>query len=64
MKTLQQKNEFLSRHLGPREHEIPDMLNAIGVSSIDELIDQTIPQNIHSKQQIQMDTPLSEYRAC
>ena len=61
MKTLQQKNEFLSRHLGPREHEIPDMLNAIGVSSIDELIDQTIPQNIHSKQQIQMDTPLSEY---
>ena len=45
------------------KHEIPEMLNAIGVGSIDELIDQTIPQNIRSKQQIQMDTPLSEYEA-
>ena len=48
MKTLQQKNEFLSRHLGPREHEIPEMLDAIGVRSIDELIDQTIPEIIRS----------------
>jgi len=49
MKTLKQKNEFLSRHLGPREHEIPEMLNVIGVRSVDELIDQTIPEIIRSK---------------
>jgi glycine dehydrogenase len=61
MKTLQQKNEFLSRHLGPREHEIPEMLDAVGVSSIDELIDQTIPEIIRSKQQIQMDPAVTEY---
>ena len=49
MKTLKQKNEFLSRQLGPREHEIPEMLRAIGVRSTDELIDQTIPNTIRSK---------------
>jgi glycine dehydrogenase len=61
MKTSQQKNEFLSRHLGPREHEIPEMLNSIGVRSMDELIDQTIPEIIRSKQQIQLDPPKTEY---
>ena len=61
MKTLKQKNEFLSRQLGPREHEIPEMLRAIGVRSTDELIDQTIPNTIRSKKQIQMDPAATEY---
>jgi glycine dehydrogenase len=61
VKTLKQKNEFLSRQLGPREHEIPEMLHAIGVRSMDELIDQTIPQIIRSKNQIQMDPAKTEY---
>ena len=61
MKTTQQKNEFLSRHLGPREHEIPVMLHAIGVRSMDELLDQTIPEIIRSKQQPPMDPPETEY---
>ena len=61
MKTVQQKNEFLSRHLGPRENEIPEMLHAIGVRSMDELIDQTIPEIIRSKQEIQFDAAKTEY---
>ena len=61
MKTLQQKNEFLFRHLGPREHEIPEMLNAIGAHSLDELIDQTIPEIIRSKKQIETDPAKTEY---
>jgi len=61
MKTLKQKNEFLSRQLGPREHEIPDMLRAVGVRSTDELIDQTIPKTIRSKKQFQMDPAATEY---
>ena len=61
MKTLKQKNEFLSRQLGPREHEMPEMLKAIGVRSTDELIDQTIPKAIRSKKQIHMDPAKTEY---
>ena len=61
MKTSKQKNEFLSRQLGPREHEIPEMLKAIGVHSTDELIDQTIPKSIRSKKQLHMDPAATEY---
>ena len=61
MKTSKQKNEFLSRQLGPREHEIPEMLKAIGVHSTDELIDQTIPKAIRSKKQLHMDPAATEY---
>ena len=31
-------DNFVERHNGPRQHEIAEMLNVIGVSSIDELI--------------------------
>ena len=45
-------DKFVSRHNGPRDHEIDEMLKVVGVSSIDELIDQTVPKNIRLKQQI------------
>jgi len=56
-----QKSEFLARHLGPRGREITEMFKAIGVRSIDELIDQTIPDSIRKKQQSQMDTGKTEF---
>jgi len=56
-----QKNEFLMRHLGPREQEVTDMLKIIGVYSIDELIDQTIPDSIRKKQLIQMEPAKTEF---
>jgi glycine dehydrogenase len=37
---------FQSRHIGPDEHARDEMLDAIGVGSLDELIDQTIPPGI------------------
>ena len=43
-------NSFLSRHLGPKAEETAKMLKIIGVSSLDELIDQTIPSKIRLKQ--------------
>ena len=39
-------NKLVNRHVGIAEEEIPVMLDAIGVKSLDELIDQTIPANI------------------
>jgi glycine dehydrogenase len=39
---------FESRHIGPDRRERDDMLRAIGVPSIDTLIDQTIPPGIRS----------------
>ncbi|THH35221.1 aminomethyl-transferring glycine dehydrogenase [Aliishimia ponticola] len=34
------------RHIGPSPSEMSDMLQALGVASLDELIDQTVPEGI------------------
>ena len=39
-------SDFIARHLGPNGTEVSEMLNKIGVSSLDELIDKTIPSAI------------------
>ena len=55
-------DKFVSRHNGPREQEVKAMLKKIGVSSIDELIDQTVPDKIRLKQPLRIGASLSEYQ--
>ncbi len=43
---------FVSRHIGPREHEIQAMLQRLGYSSLDDLTQHVVPGNIAS------DTPM------
>ena len=38
--------KFESRHNGPTEAEIAEMLDKIGASSLEELINQTVPESI------------------
>ncbi len=52
---------FSERHIGPRESDVKDMLSVIGVNSIDELINQTIPTKIRLKQELNLAQPLTEY---
>lgn len=52
---------FSARHIGPRESDVKNMLSAIGVSSIDELINQTIPSKIRLKNELNLDKPLTEF---
>jgi glycine dehydrogenase len=40
---------FVDRHIGPRAHDIDEMLRTLGVSSPGELIDSTIPSQIRVK---------------
>ncbi|MBI2280169.1 MAG: aminomethyl-transferring glycine dehydrogenase [Bacteroidetes bacterium] len=53
--------KFSARHIGPRESDVKDMLSAIGVNSIDELINQTIPSKIRLKNELNLDQPLTEF---
>lgn len=55
-------DKFVSRHNGPREHEIKQMLAKIGVSSIDELINQTVPSAIRLKQPLRVAPAMSEFQ--
>lgn len=55
-------DKFVSRHNGPRENEIKQMLAKIGVSSVDELINQTVPSQIRLKQPLHIAPAMSEYQ--
>lgn len=53
-------NKFVNRHVGISAEDIPSMLKAIGVGSVDELIDQTIPGNIRLKKPLNLPEPMTE----
>jgi glycine dehydrogenase len=42
-------DSFALRHLGPRDQDLPKMLETIGVESLDQLINETIPADIRLK---------------
>ena len=54
-------NNFINRHNGPRAGEIEKMIKEIGVSSLDELINQTVPKAIRLKEPLKMGKGLNEY---
>ncbi|HEY4108881.1 aminomethyl-transferring glycine dehydrogenase, partial [Puia sp.] len=56
----QQAHEFAGRHIGPDEQEATRMLATIGIGSLDELIDKTIPAAIRSRKNLAIPGPLSE----
>ena len=53
---------FSQRHIGPNTIQVNEMLQAIGVQSIDELIDQTVPNNIRLPRPLKLEHPLSEQK--
>ncbi|MBL7919046.1 MAG: aminomethyl-transferring glycine dehydrogenase [Bacteroidia bacterium] len=55
-------DKFASRHNGPRKNEIKEMLAKIGVSSVDELINQTVPANIRLKKPLNIAPAMSEFQ--
>ena len=51
---------FSQRHIGPDAVQIKEMLEVVGVNSIDELIDQTVPNNIRLHTSLNLEKPFSE----
>ena len=52
--------KFLDRHIGPREDQFSLMLKKIGVSSLDKLIEETVPDTIRLKEKLNLPEALSE----
>jgi glycine dehydrogenase len=52
---------FALRHIGPRENDLQHMFKTIGVESMDQLIYETVPDNIRLKKDLDLDTPMTEY---
>lgn len=58
--TLHILDSFERRHIGPRPHDIEKMLETIGVSSLQQLIDDTVPQSIRMEEELSLDPPMTE----
>uniref|UniRef100_A0A671UIX8 glycine dehydrogenase (aminomethyl-transferring) n=1 Tax=Sparus aurata TaxID=8175 RepID=A0A671UIX8_SPAAU len=57
---LPRHDDFAERHIGPGEREKREMLDALGLESIDQLIEDTVPASIRMQKSMKMDDPLCE----
>ncbi len=55
-----QEHTFRRRHIGPSAEETREMLRTVGVSSLDQLIEETIPPTIRRAAPLSLGEPLSE----
>ena len=56
-----QKDVFAKRHIGISSSDQTKMLKSIGVASMDELINKTIPGNILLKNELNLPKGMSEF---
>ena len=53
--------QFQNRHNGPSEQDVADMLKKINATTLDALIDQTVPADIRLKEPLNLPSGMSEY---
>ena len=61
--TLDTPDDFASRHIGPTPQDVAAMLETIGVPTLDDLLDRTIPASIRDDEPLALDPPLTEREA-
>ncbi|MBI2714493.1 MAG: aminomethyl-transferring glycine dehydrogenase [Rhizobiales bacterium] len=54
---------FASRHIGPSPKDVSEMLAVVGAASLDELLAQTLPQDIRQRRPLYLPSALSEAEA-
>ncbi len=54
-------NNFVKRHIGPSETEVKQMLQVIGVNTIDEMLYEILPDSIRLKKPLNIGSGLNEY---
>ncbi len=60
---LEQNQDFIRRHIGPDQAEVNTMLKQLGLSSVEQLIEQTVPQQIRLNQDLSIGDSLTEQQA-
>jgi glycine dehydrogenase len=58
---INNREQFINRHIGPDDAQREQMLDTIGVSSLDQLIDETVPGNIRLGKALNLPEAVSEY---
>ncbi len=60
---LEANDDFIQRHIGPDQQQQQDMLQLLGLNSLDELIETTVPANILRTQAMDLPAPKTETKA-
>ncbi|GJA30919.1 glycine dehydrogenase (decarboxylating) [Aeromonas caviae] len=60
---LEQKTDFIRRHIGPGEEELRALLATVGAESLDDLIEQTVPAAIRRPGPLGIGAPMTEVEA-
>ncbi|QSE73842.1 aminomethyl-transferring glycine dehydrogenase [Aeromonas media] len=60
---LEQKTDFIRRHIGPGEEEVRALLATVGAESLDDLIEQTVPAAIRRPGPLGIGAPMTEVEA-
>jgi len=60
---LRSVDYFVNRHIGPSDSAIQQMLDTIGLASLDQLIDEAVPQVIRMAGKLKLPDPCSESEA-
>ncbi|WP_158768788.1 aminomethyl-transferring glycine dehydrogenase [Paraglaciecola sp. L1A13] len=60
---LEQTQDFIRRHIGPSEAEMAEMLEFVGADSLDDLMQQTVPEGIRLPQSLNVGESQTEAQA-
>ena len=63
LENLENRGEFIHRHIAPSDEDIGSMLGAIDLNSLDELVAKAIPASIISRTKTGLAAPRTEQRA-
>jgi glycine dehydrogenase len=63
LESLQYRTEFIDRHIGPSSSQVQEMLQALKLNSLEELIEKTVPESIALKDSLGLAAPLTESAA-
>ncbi|ABG42092.1 glycine dehydrogenase [Paraglaciecola sp. T6c] len=60
---LEQTQDFIRRHIGPSEAEMADMLECVGADSLNDLMQQTVPEGIRLPESLNVGESQTEAQA-
>ena len=60
LETLQYQDAFIDRHIGPEDGQVAEMLETLGLESLEQLIEKTVPASILSERPMSVGDPMTE----
>lgn len=60
LNSLQYQDEFIDRHIGPDPQQVQDMLDVLGLESLERLVEKTVPDSIALNKPLTLDEPMTE----